>query len=58
MSLQPSNRFTNRLNSRAKDRQDKRGRILAGTGPIGKIMVYFLEEILIENIIKIDNYLF
>ncbi len=52
MSLQPSNRFTNRLNSRAKDRQDKRGRILAGTGPIGKIMVYFIEEILIENIIK------
>ncbi len=52
MSLQPSNRFTNRLNNRIKDRQDKRGRILAGTGPIGKIMVYFIEEILIENIIK------
>jgi uncharacterized membrane protein YqaE (UPF0057 family) len=52
MSLQPSNRFTNRLNSRAKDRKDKRGRILSGTGPIGKIMIYFIEEILIENIIK------
>lgn len=52
MSLQPSNRFTNRLNNRIKDKQDQRGRILAGTGPIGKIMIYFIEEILIENILK------
>jgi len=52
MSLQPSNRFTNRLQNRIQEKKDKRGRILAGSGPIGKVMIYFVEVIVIEKLLK------
>ena len=46
------NRFLDRLSKKNKDTEDKRNRIISGSGPLAKIMIYFLEKILYEQIIK------
>jgi uncharacterized membrane protein YqaE (UPF0057 family) len=46
------NRFLDRLSKQEKDKDDKRKRIISGSGPLAKIIIYFLEEILYNQIIK------
>ncbi len=45
-------KFLDRLTQNKKNKEDQRKRIISGTGPIGKIMVYFVEKILIDIIFK------
>jgi uncharacterized membrane protein YqaE (UPF0057 family) len=46
------NRFLDRLSNKDKDKEDKRKRIISGSGPIAKIIIFFLEKILYEKIVK------
>jgi uncharacterized membrane protein YqaE (UPF0057 family) len=46
------NRFLDRLSKKDKNKEDKRKRIISGSGPLAKIIIYFLEKILLEQIIK------
>jgi len=46
------NRFLDRLSKKNKGKEDKRKRIISGSGPLAKIIIYFLEKILYEQIIK------
>lgn len=47
-----NNRFINRLTKKNKDKEDRRKRLISGTGPIAKLTIYFLEKILLDKIIK------
>jgi uncharacterized membrane protein YqaE (UPF0057 family) len=46
------NRFLDRLSKKDKNKEDKRKRIISGSGPLAKIIIYFLEKILYEQIVK------
>jgi uncharacterized membrane protein YqaE (UPF0057 family) len=47
-----SNRFLDRLSKKNKDKEDKRKRLISGSGPIAKLIIYFLEQVLFEKLIK------
>jgi len=51
-----SNRFQKRVKQRRKERQMNKRRIMSGTGPMGSIMVYFIDEIVIKLLSTIYNF--
>ncbi len=52
MSGAAEDKYLERLLKKNQNTEDKRKRLLSGTGPIGKGMVYFIEKILIDKILK------
>ena len=46
------NRFIDRLSKKDKDKEDKKKRIISGSGPLAQFIIFFLQNILYEKILK------
>ena len=51
-----TDRFKNRIKEKQKERRLNKKRIMSGTGPLGGIMLYFIDEIVLKTLGTIYNF--